>query len=84
LRRPSLLILDEPTSNLDADHERRIEEAIKQLRGRMTIVLITHRLAMVRKADVIHVLEGGGLVESGSWPELTATARGPFHALWSA
>src|SRR5262245_44162478 len=72
LRRPSVLILDEATSALDAENESRIFEAIHRLHGSLTIVIITHRLASLAEADRIHVLDGGRVVESGSWAQLTA------------
>lgn len=80
LRKPSLLILDEATSALDSENERRIQSAIEGLHGRMTILIITHRLSTIRRADVIHVLERGRLVESGSW-ETLLTKHGRFEAL---
>src|SRR5215218_997069 len=80
LRDPSLLILDEATSALDSENERRIQEAIEGLHGRMTILVITHRLSAIRGADVIHVLETGRLVESGNWEALLST-NGRFEAL---
>ncbi|MGE4056931.1 MAG: ATP-binding cassette domain-containing protein, partial [Vicinamibacterales bacterium] len=81
LRRPSLLILDEATSALDPENESRILNALRRLHGSLTIVMITHRLAAVATADVIHVLEGGRLVESGSWEHLTTLAGGRFREL---
>ena len=72
LGRPSVLILDEATSALDSENESRIFEAIRRLHGSLTIVIITHRLASLADADRIHVIEGGRVVESGSWTELTA------------
>jgi ATP-binding cassette subfamily C protein len=81
LRQPALLILDEATSALDAESERRIQEAIERLAGRMTIVVITHRLATVRGADAIHVVEGGTVVESGDWTSLLQAPRGRFRDL---
>jgi ATP-binding cassette, subfamily C, bacterial len=83
LRQPSLLILDEATSALDSENERRIQRAIEHLHGRMTILVITHRLSTIRQADTIHLLEGGRLVESGSWEALVARA-GRFAALCRA
>lgn len=70
LREPSLLILDEATSALDSENELRIQSAIERLHGRKTILIITHRLSTIRRADVIHVLENGRLVESGDWQDL--------------
>lgn len=82
LRRPSLLILDEATSALDAVSEQHILEAVRRLHGTMTIVIITHRLAAVRDADIIHVISDGRLVESGSWLQLSTRDGGLLHRLW--
>ncbi|HET6762469.1 MAG TPA: ABC transporter ATP-binding protein, partial [Longimicrobiaceae bacterium] len=84
LRRPALLILDEATSALDPESERRILDAVEGLHGRTTILLITHRLATVRTADVIHVLDGGVVVESGRWGELATRDGGRFRTMWDA
>jgi ATP-binding cassette subfamily C protein len=84
LRRPSLLILDEATSALDTENERRIRGAIQALHGRVTILLITHRLSSVRDADAIHVMEAGQLVESGDWATLVEKPGGRFRALWQS
>jgi ATP-binding cassette, subfamily C, bacterial len=70
LRSPDLLILDEATSSLDSENERQIQHAIERLHGRTTMLVITHRLATIREADLIHVMENGRLVESGSWWDL--------------
>jgi len=72
IRRPGLLVLDEATSALDYESEALIRSALRRLRGEMTVVLITHRLYLAQDADRIHVLEGGRLVESGTWHELAA------------
>jgi ATP-binding cassette, subfamily C, bacterial len=84
LRRPTMLILDEATSSLDSENERRIQDAIERLHGRLTILIITHRLATIRLADTIHVLEGGQLVESGSWETLMSGSTGRFRSLCDA
>jgi ABC-type multidrug transport system fused ATPase/permease subunit len=81
LRRPQLLILDEATNSLDAHNEQRILDAIERLRADLTIVMIAHRIAAVRWADRIYVVEGGMIVESGSWNELCAREHGRFRAL---
>lgn len=70
LRKPDLLVLDEATSNLDSLNEARVQEAIAELHGRVTLVVIAHRLATVKDADTIHVVREGRIVESGSWDEL--------------
>ncbi len=72
LKDPRILILDEPTSSLDAESEYRVQAALDRLmRGRTTFV-IAHRLATVQRADRIVVLEGGQIVEQGSHAELMA------------
>jgi ATP-binding cassette, subfamily C, bacterial len=83
LRRPSLLILDEATSSLDSENERRIQAAIEGLHEQITIVVITHRLSTIRNADLIHVIDNGRVVESGSW-EALASSGGRFRALCEA
>ncbi len=70
LRDPEILVLDEPTSSLDAESERRIQEALRRLMAGRTVLLIAHRLATVRAADEIAVLEGGRVVERGRFWEL--------------
>jgi ATP-binding cassette subfamily C protein len=84
LRKPSLLILDEATSALDSENERRIQGAIEKLHGKMTILLITHRLSAIRGADIIHVFERGRLIESGEWGTLLNKVDGRFKALCEA
>ncbi|MET9648045.1 ABC transporter ATP-binding protein [Streptomyces syringium] len=71
-RDAQILIVDEPTSALDARAELEVFEQIRQLaQAGQTVLLITHRLASVRDADLIHVLENGRLRESGTFRELT-------------
>jgi ATP-binding cassette subfamily C protein len=84
LRKPALLILDEATSALDSENEQRIQQAIERLHGSMTILVIAHRLSTIRGADMIHVLEQGRLVESGTWDTLLALPAGRFRQLCSA
>jgi ATP-binding cassette, subfamily C, bacterial len=83
LRQPALLVLDEATSALDPESEARILAALEQLQGRMTILLITHRLGAVRDADLIHVIEDGRVVESGDWNHLFADSDGRLRELWA-
>jgi len=84
LRRPSMLILDEATNSLDSENEGRVLDAIESRRGELTVVLIAHRLSTIRWADLIYVVEGGKVVESGDWSSLSALRDGRFRALWEA
>ncbi|MFI6619014.1 ABC transporter ATP-binding protein [Streptomyces sp. NPDC050528] len=73
-RKGRILIVDEPTAALDARAELEVFEKIRALAGTgQTVVLITHRLASVRHADLVHVLDQGRLVESGTPDELLAS-----------
>lgn len=68
--RPALLVLDEPTSSLDADTEHRIAASLKRLHGRVTQIVIAHRLTTIEDADVVYLLEGGRITAEGSFAEL--------------
>lgn len=70
LKNPPILILDEATSALDTESEKLVQDAIERLMESRTVLLIAHRLATVRKADRIIVVEKGRIVEEGSHSEL--------------
>lgn len=72
LRNPSILILDEATSALDSESEALVQEALERIVQERTVFVIAHRLATVRKATRIVVLERGEIVEMGSHQELMA------------
>jgi ATP-binding cassette subfamily C protein len=69
-RNPGILFLDEATSALDAETEFEINKVLDELRGRMTIVLIAHRLSTVKNADKIIYMNGGVIVAEGTFKEL--------------
>lgn len=75
LGRPSLLILDEATSALDRDNELRIRQAIEAMHGKVTALIIGHRLPTLEHADQVIRLEDGVVVKQGTW----AQVRGPQH-----
>jgi ATP-binding cassette, subfamily B, bacterial len=66
IRDSPILVLDEPTSGLDARSEELVFEALTRLMAGRTTIVIAHRLATVRRADVIYVVEGGGIAERGT------------------
>jgi ATP-binding cassette subfamily B protein len=70
LRDAPILILDEPTSSVDAETEALIMEGLEQLMAGRTTFIIAHRLFTVRRADVIVVMQDGQIVEQGSFAEL--------------
>ncbi|MFH1877226.1 MAG: ABC transporter ATP-binding protein [Candidatus Omnitrophota bacterium] len=67
---PEILILDEATSALDSETEQLVQETIRGLRGEFTIIIVTHRLSSVQFADKIYVLEGGRVLEEGTYEQL--------------
>lgn len=82
-RRGRILVVDEPTAALDARAEVEVFDRIRALADSgQTVVLITHRLASVRHADLVHVLDQGKLVESGAPDELLA-AGGLYAELYA-
>jgi ATP-binding cassette subfamily B protein len=70
IRGAPILILDEPTSGLDAVSEAIVFDALHRLMTGKTCIVITHRLATIRKADIIFVLKDGSIVQRGSHEEL--------------
>lgn len=83
LRDPPVLVLDEPTTGLDAESERRVLEGVFAMMQGRTTVIITHSLPLARSADVVVVVADGRVVEVGPPAELLARPSA-FRGLWSA
>ena len=81
LRRPSLLILDEATSNLDNKNEKKILESIEKIHGDMTVLVIAHRFSSISNSDIIYLMENGHIVEEGTWEEFNSR-KGRFKGLF--
>ena len=81
LKDPKILILDEATSALDSESENLVQEALDKLMKGRTSLVIAHRLATVRNADKIFVLEKGQIIESGNHEELSKLKNGSYKKL---
>jgi ABC-type multidrug transport system fused ATPase/permease subunit len=83
LKDPKILILDEATSALDSESEKLVQEALEVLMQGRTSIIIAHRLATIREADKIVVIDRGEVVEQGTHQELIAHQNGVYKALSS-
>lgn len=81
LKDPSILILDEATSSLDAQSEYLVQEALEKLMQGRTTIIIAHRLSTIKKVDRIFVIKEGQLAEIGSHEELTNVSNGIYNNL---
>jgi len=70
--KPGLLVMDEATSALDAESEAEIQKALDEMRGKVTVVLIAHRLNTIQHADKVILIEEGQIKDSGTFKELVA------------
>ena len=82
-RNPKILILDEATSSLDAESEAVIQKVIENLKGKMTVLIIAHRLATVINCDKLFVLERGRIIEEGSPDYLLSNKESHFYRLYN-
>jgi ATP-binding cassette, subfamily B, bacterial len=81
IRKSPILILDEPSSGLDAASEQLVFEALDRLMENKTSIVIAHRLSTIRKASCIYVLKDGRIVEQGTHDELIAHEDGVYRQL---
>ena len=83
IRKPEILFLDEATSSLDTVSEKMVQDAVEKISKSCTTFLIAHRLSTVKNADIIHVVDGGEIVESGNHDELL-DKKGKYWQLYKA
>lgn len=81
LKDPTILILDEATSSLDAESEMLVQQALDELMKNRTTIVIAHRLATIRKVDRIYVVSDGRITESGTHEVLLHKANGTYKNL---
>lgn len=81
LKDPKILILDEATSALDSESEFLVQQALENLLGKRTTIIIAHRLSTVKKADKIMAIEHGKIVQVGSHEELIKNEHGVYRKL---
>ena len=81
LKNPSILILDEATSSLDSESEKQVQEALETLMKGRTSIIIAHRLATIRSADAILVVNDGLIAELGTHKELLEIENGIYKNL---
>src|SRR3989338_1414349 len=82
-RQPELLILDEATSALDNESEIKIQEVIKKLKGKITVLAVAHRLSTVIDSDRLIVLEDGRIVEQGQPAKLLEDKGSYFSKVYN-
>lgn len=80
-RKPQLLILDEATSSLDSESELAIKDSIDRLKGKITLIIIAHRLSTVADVDHIYVLDKGSVIEEGSFDDLNNNNNSRFRKM---
>ena len=81
-KEPELLLLDEATSHLDIESEKSIQDSLHKFFDTVTAIVIAHRLTTIKEMDRIIVIEGGRLIEQGSFSRLMRTPKGRFRQLW--
>ncbi|NVK40399.1 MAG: ATP-binding cassette domain-containing protein [Oceanospirillaceae bacterium] len=79
---PRILLLDEATSSVDSETEQVVQQALAELHGEVTLIVVAHRLSTVRQADRILVMSHGEFVEAGSHEELMRGPRGIYASMY--
>ena len=83
-KQPEIIIFDEATSSLDTESEMLIQQSINSMKGKQTIVIISHRLSTIRDCDYIYVLKKGCIIEEGSFNKLYRDEKSSFYNMCQA
>ncbi len=79
---PKILLLDEATANIDSETEQVVQSALNELRGKVTLIVVAHRLSTIHHADTILVLDKGHLIEQGNHNQLMQLEHGRYKAMY--
>ena len=82
VRKPSILILDEATANIDSETEVLIQESLEKMKSIGTMLVVAHRLYTIKEADKIIVIEDGKIIEEGNHKTLLKN-KGYYYKMWS-
>ncbi len=80
-RKPKIMLLDEATSALDLKNEKIVQQTIESLKGKLTTIIITHRLSSIKFCDYIYVIGNGRVIEEGTYQSLISNKN---SYLWSS
>ena len=80
-RQPNILVMDEATSALDNNSENFIKRTLEKLKGKVTSIIVTHRLSTIKNVDKIFVIKEGRIVEEGNYTELSNKKDSYFNHL---
>lgn len=81
IRDPELLILDEATSALDSESEELIQSAINNIKNKITIVVVAHRLSTINNTDYVYVVDNGTIIEKGEYDILSIDSNSILHKM---
>ncbi|EMC0408367.1 ATP-binding cassette domain-containing protein [Vibrio fluvialis] len=79
---PKILLLDEATANIDSETEQVVQRALNELQGKVTLIVVAHRLSTIHHADNILVLDKGHLIEQGNHQQLMTIEHGRYRAMY--
>ncbi|MBY7973545.1 ATP-binding cassette domain-containing protein [Vibrio fluvialis] len=79
---PKILLLDEATANIDSETEQVVQRALNELQGKVTLIVVAHRLSTIHHADNILVLDKGHLIEQGNHQQMMTIEHGRYRAMY--